>query len=165
MKLYEMEKHSQSQRGWFEKTSCLNMENDTQKLWQLTKALNDDNVFRSQTVLLIESGPVAGKAACNVLANTYKNVSDVEISSSRIHDIQCETKEPQNTDVPSHPCTFDRLTMKELDLARLSIKPPKTAPEPDGITNDMLRHIGPAAKKTLLVIFNQSWNLGHVPSR
>ena len=54
--------------------------------------------------------------------------------------------------------------MKELDLALLSIKPNK-APGPDGITNDMLRHIGPAAKKTPLAIFNQSWHLGHVPSR
>ena len=44
--------------------------------------------------------------------------------------------------------------MKELDLALLSIKP-KKAPGPDGITNDMLRHIGPAAKKTLLAIFNK----------
>ncbi|KAK3774368.1 hypothetical protein RRG08_049024 [Elysia crispata] len=35
-----------------------------------------------------------------------------------------------------------------------NIKPKKT-PEPDGITNDMLRHIGPAAKKTLLVIYNK----------
>ncbi|KAK3780677.1 hypothetical protein RRG08_028125 [Elysia crispata] len=59
---------------------------------QLTKALNDDNVFRSQTVLLAESGPVAGKAACNVLTNAYKNVREVEISRSRIHDNHRETK-------------------------------------------------------------------------
>ena len=77
------------------------MEKDTQKLWQLTKALNDDNVFRSQTVLLRESRPAAGKAACNVLANAYKNVSEIEISWSRIHDIQRETRELQNINV--HP--------------------------------------------------------------
>ena len=54
--------------------------------------------------------------------------------------------------------------MKKLDLVLLRIKP-KNAPGPDGITNDMLRHIGPAAEKTLLAIFNQSWHLGHVLSR
>ena len=85
------------------------MAEDAQNLWQLTKALNDDNVCRSQTVLLTESGPVARKAACNVLANAYKNVSEVEISRSRI--IQRETNELQNIDVPFHPCTLDRLTM------------------------------------------------------
>ena len=140
------------------------MEKHTQNLWQLRKAPNDDNVFKSQTVLLTESGPVAGKTACDVLANAYKNVSEVEISRSRIHDIQRETNELQNIDVPSHPCTLDKLTVKELDLVLLSIKP-KKAPGPDGITNDMLRHIGGAAKQTLLTIFNQSWHLCHVPSR
>ena len=97
-------------KGTSEKISSLKMEESTQKLWQLTKAPNDDNVFRSQTVLLTESGPVAGKAACNVLATAYKNVSEVEISRSRIHDIQRETKELQNIDVPSHPCPLDERT-------------------------------------------------------
>ena len=41
-KLYETEKYSQSQMHWFEKTSSLNMEKDTQKLWQLSEALNDE---------------------------------------------------------------------------------------------------------------------------
>ncbi|KAK3757857.1 hypothetical protein RRG08_014413 [Elysia crispata] len=101
-KLYEMEKHFESQRNWFEKISSLSMEKDIQKLWQLTKAFNDDKVCRGQTVLLTESGPAPGKAACNILANAYKNVSEVEISRSRIHDIQRETKELKNIDVPSH---------------------------------------------------------------
>ena len=162
--LYKMEKHSQRQRNWFEKTSSLNMEKDTQKLWQLTKALNDDNVFKSQTMFLTKSGPAAGKAACIVLANACENFSEVEILRSRIHDTQRETKELQNIDIPYHPCMLDRFTMKEFYLASLSIYPKKT-PGPDGITNDMLRHIGPAAKKTLLAFFNQSWHLGHVPSR
>ncbi|KAK3751500.1 hypothetical protein RRG08_030525 [Elysia crispata] len=62
------------------------MEKDTQKLWQLTKALNDDSVFRSQTVLLTESRPAAGKAACNVLANAYKNrgVARLQLDGEKI---------------------------------------------------------------------------------
>ena len=63
-KLYEMEKHSQVQRKWFEKTSSLNTEKDNKKLWQLTNALKD-GVFRSHTILLAESGPAAGKTACS----------------------------------------------------------------------------------------------------
>ena len=119
-KLYEMENHSQSERNWFEKTSSLNIKKDTKKLWHLTKAVNEDNIYRSQTVLLIESGPVAGKAACKVLANAYKIVSEVENARSRIHDIQRKTNDLRNIDVPSPPfCTLDRLIMKELDLALL----------------------------------------------
>ena len=79
------------------------MEKDTKKLWHLTKAVNEDNIYRSQTVLLIESGPVAGKAACKVLANAYKIVSEVENARSRIHDIQRKTNDLRNIDVPPPP--------------------------------------------------------------
>ena len=35
---------------------------------------------------------------------------------------------------------------------------------PDGITNEMLKHLGPGAKRTLLRIYNQSWSTGTVPT-
>ena len=54
--------------------------------------------------------------------------------------------------------------MEGLDLALLSIKP-KKAPGPDSVTDDMLGHIGPAAKKKIQAIFNQSCHLSHVSSR
>ena len=40
----------------------------------------------------------------------------------------------------------------------------KKAPGPDGITNEMLKHLGPGAKRTLLRIYNQSWSTGIVPT-
>ena len=40
----------------------------------------------------------------------------------------------------------------------------KKAPGPDGITNEMLKHLSPAAKEALLFIFNQSWKKGTVPN-
>ena len=40
----------------------------------------------------------------------------------------------------------------------------KKAPSPEGVTNDMLRYLGPTAKKTLLKIYKQSWRRGRVPS-
>ena len=40
----------------------------------------------------------------------------------------------------------------------------KKAPGPDGITNEMLKHLGPGAKRTLLRIYNQSWSTGSEPT-
>ena len=40
----------------------------------------------------------------------------------------------------------------------------KKAPGPDGITNEMLKHLGPGAKRFLLRIYNQSWSTGIVPT-
>ena len=39
----DKEKQTQTQASWKTKTASLNMERDSQKLWQLTKSLNEDN--------------------------------------------------------------------------------------------------------------------------
>ena len=52
--------------------------------------------------------------------------------------------------------------MEELEdhLRRLS---EKKAPGPDGVTNEHLRHLGPAARRALLDVINASWLQGEVP--
>lgn len=39
----------------------------------------------------------------------------------------------------------------------------RTSPGPDNITNEMLMHLGKAAKRKLLKILNSSWKMGKVP--
>lgn len=46
-------------------------------------------------------------------------------------------------------------------LQRLKLK--KT-PGPDGISNEMLRHLGPVSRAALLLVINTSWRSGEVPS-
>lgn len=53
-------------------------------------------------------------------------------------------------------------TMAEMDK-QLEVLKLKKAPGPDGITNEMLRHLGPAAKEELLQVFNASWQSAEVP--
>nr|KAG5704570.1 hypothetical protein BaRGS_031834 [Batillaria attramentaria] len=40
----------------------------------------------------------------------------------------------------------------------------KKAPGKDGICNEMIKHLGPAARRKLLELFNQSWKTGIFPS-
>ena len=61
------------------------------------------------------------------------------------------------------PCITECLTLRELEEALKKMKQ-KKAPGPDGITNEMLKHLGPGAKRTLLRINNQSWSTGTVPT-
>ena len=37
------------------------------------------------------------------------------------------------------------------------------SPGPDKITNEIIKHLGPKAKKILLEIVNKSWKSGQVP--
>lgn len=50
----------------------------------------------------------------------------------------------------------------ELDEALSTLKL-KKSPGPDQITNEMLLHLGPQAKKKLLQLYNESWKTGVVP--
>ena len=62
-----------------------------------------------------------------------------------------------------HPCMTESLTLHELEEALRKLKQ-KKAPGPDEITNEMLKHLGPGAKRFLLSVYNQSWHTGTVPT-
>ena len=54
--------------------------------------------------------------------------------------VQDKAKDHQN-----EPCMKENLKMGELEAAIRKLKP-KKAPGPDGVSNDMLKHLGPVAK-------------------
>ncbi|GFO36149.1 reverse transcriptase-like protein [Plakobranchus ocellatus] len=59
--------------------------------------------------------------------------------------------------------TFEaEFTVTELDIALGKGKPGK-APGPDGITQEMLSHLGPKVKCILLNLFNRTWKSGELP--
>nr|KAG5712205.1 hypothetical protein BaRGS_014555 [Batillaria attramentaria] len=55
------------------------------------------------------------------------------------------------------------LSLAELNDAISRLKT-KKAPGKDGICNEMIKHLGPAARRKLLELFNQSWKTGIFPS-
>ena len=141
------------------------MERDSQKLWQLTKSLNGDNSERGREQhCKSQKGAVTGKAAANVLARVFEKESTASPSADRVKDVRTQTRAvPQNTasagiDLRMTEC----LTLRELEVALKKTKQ-KRAPGPVGITNEMLKHLGPGAKRVLLRIYNQSWSTGTVP--
>ena len=161
----DKEKQTQTQASWKAKTASLNMERETQKLWQLTKSLNGDNSERGRTTLQTTNGAVTGKAAANVLARVFEEESTASPSADRAKDVRTQTRAVlQNSATADFdPCMTECLTLRELEEALKKMKQ-KKAPGPDGITNEMLKHLGPGAKRTLLRIYNQSWSTGIVPT-
>ena len=164
-KAFEDEKLTMTRKSWHEKTASLNFEKDTQKLWQLTKVLNQDNSQRNKTVLQTDNGIVTGKAAANVFAKEYQAESEVDHPHTRVQEVRIETRQLQHAVREEKiPCMSDNLTLSELEDAIKKLKQ-KKAPGPDGVTNEMLKHLGPGAKRILLSVFNQSWHSGRVPTK
>lgn len=147
-------------KGWREKTSSMDMEKDTKKLWNLTKALNDEGSKGEKITLLVEGQTATGKDAANEFAKGYEAESNTDIPISRKKEVRTELRE--RLKAPTHEIMQKDITMYEMKAAIRKMKK-KKAPGPDNITNEMLQHLGNLALKTLLDILNLSWRQGQVP--
>ena len=149
--------------SWKQKTESLNLDKDGQKLWTLTKAMNDEDT--KQVPIVIERGQemVTGRRAANCFIDTYEEVSSIQVPDERKREIHKEIKEYQ-----VQPNTPDYMNIpfndRELEDALKALKD-KKSPGPDKITNEMLKHMGPKAKSKLIGLYNNSWKEGIVPQK
>ena len=147
--------------AWRQKTSNLDM-NNSSKLWKLIKSLNDEG-GASNTIALEDEGKLlTSKEAANAFGKAYANVSNVDVPLDRRNSVRKEVSvlADSNEDIPElmQSC----LTLNELDTAIRKLKK-KKSPGPDGISNEMIQHLGNKAKDKLLEIFNLTWTKGDVP--
>jgi len=163
---FEAKKKTLTQKSWHEKTASLNLEKDSQKLWQLTNMLNDDNSQRGRTTLQSKEGFLTGKAAANRFAKVYQAESSVNISQEKKRNIREKSRSlrAEQEAAEAEQYMTESLTMSELEEALKKLKL-KKAPGPDGVTNEMLKHLGYGAKRILLLVFNLSWHTGKFPSK
>ena len=127
-------------------------------MWKLTKLLNGEfrkkhRRFYSQR----EREPIVQKEAANCLAKLYQEESNVKLATEGEQLTQLQ-KQPTSDNYMSQP-----ITMKEIEAAIKQLKCKKVLGS-DGVTNDMMKHLGPAARKTPLELFNESWKDGTVPA-
>ena len=76
---FDKEKNKEARKSWQEKTGSLNMAKDTQKLWNLTKAPNDDQQHAPRAVRLKEGTQIiTGKKVAYLLADIFREDSLLE---------------------------------------------------------------------------------------
>ena len=149
--------------SWNEKTSTLNLEKDGNKLWSLVKNLNSEENKQAPIAIEKDGKILSQPATRTALLNQFKTVSNTGVSQSRRAETTEETKKLiQWPEEPQDEIMTLPITHNELESALQSLKP-KQAPGPDGVTNELLIHLGPEAKKKLLQIYNASWKHGIVP--
>ena len=163
--LFTQEKLKATRTSWHEKTASLNMEKDMTGLWNLTRALNNDNPRRAKPVVEVDSQLKTEKMAANAFAELYREVSNTHLCRERTKQVREQTRNILLSDKRKHDNSVmtEPFSMRELNDALQKLKP-KKAPGSDGITAEMLKHLGAPAKETLLEIFNKSWRTGIVPA-
>ena len=154
-------KIQECRRGWREKTASLNFEKDGQKLWKLTKQLSDEENSRAKITLEENSKLLTGKQAADKFAENYANESKIPISALKQREARREVRERTANRTAVKPM-HQPLRLGELQRALKKLRP-KRSPGPDGITNEMLIHLGSAAVCKLLQIYNHSWEQGVLP--
>ena len=150
-----------ARKSWKEKTENLNLDRDGNKLWKLSKAMNDEDTRTAPIMIEKEQKTLSGKDAANCFIDSYEEISTLEVPEERKHQLHEDLKSHQdNSQTPEY---MDKtFTNKELERA-LGTLNNKKSPGPDKVTNEMLLHLGPIAKYRLLTLFNNSWKTGRVP--
>ena len=112
--IFKKEKLKLTRNSWKEKTSSLNFEKVTTKLWSLTKSLNEDRPFlKPQIVIKKEICPYTGKQAANELAQHYADESKIKICKENYADVKRQIKkhfkEQETPDSLSKPFSLNDL--------------------------------------------------------
>jgi ribonuclease HI len=148
--------------SWKEKTEALNFEKDTRKLWKLAKQLNDEDTGRNPRIAICKDGNIlTGKQAADYFAESFANDNNIIISPEKQREI-CEKRQTTGSDVNIHEIMEKPITSRELEVAISKLKMRKS-PGIDGVSNEMIKHLGSPAKTKLLQIFNICWTSGKVP--
>ena len=128
----------------------------------MPKVLHEEAPSCSKTVLRVCNTLFTDKKAADEFAQLYRRESTLPLTPKKVGDMKGKLKQEEKQENIPSPCLNSTTKTSELNSAIRNVKTNK-APGPEGVSNDMLIHLGPIARKTLLEIFNRSWNKGLVP--
>jgi ribonuclease HI len=152
--------------AWKDTCSQLDLNREGHKAWQLLNNLEGSRKNTNPQPLQDNHGnTVTGSR------RKAKHFNDffASVNKSQRRDILdsalLKARSKRNpADQDSAPVFDDPFNLHELERAMRKLAPRKAA-GPDNIKNEMLRHLGPQAKKVLLAFINRTWSEGNLPSQ
>ena len=143
------------------KTASLNTETDGNKLWRPIKQFNDEENIHAKITHLQDRKKVHGKQAANILADTFKEASNIPVELHQQKYVRTEQRKITESDdvstVMNLPLLYEELTSA---LSKLKLN---KSPGPDPITNEIIANLGQPALHKVLDIYNKTWQEGTLP--
>ena len=100
--------------SWMKKTASLNMETDSNKLWCLTKHLNDEENRHAKITLLQDRNMVHRKQAAYIFADTYKEANNIPVELHKQNYVRTEQRKITESDdvstIINSPLSYEELT-------------------------------------------------------
>jgi ribonuclease HI len=158
---------------WQEFTSNLSSTTDSAKIHQVFKSINNsphppmnNEALQFQTDGGIIKTLYSDKEKADAFVGEYARVNHLKRDPVRDKEVKSELasfKGPCSRCDDNKTDSCQPFTMPELKRAIWTLKANKS-PGPDGVSNDMLKHLGPRARAALLDLINHSWSSGIVPA-
>ena len=97
------------------------MKKDSKKLWNLTKAIHEDNNSQAHTAILQDGKLVTGRQAASAIAGSYQEDCSTNVTQERKREVRRQTKELQRK-VSHIKAMEEELTMQELSSSIKKLK-------------------------------------------
>ena len=112
--------------SWREKTEKLNLDRDGNKLWKLTKAMNDEETRSPPVMIQRDKEILTGKSAAYCFIDTYEQVRNIMIPNKMKQQEHDEIKNHQtDQDPPEYTnCPFNTKEFKEALITLKDMKSP-----------------------------------------
>ncbi|GFR76312.1 RNA-directed DNA polymerase from mobile element jockey [Elysia marginata] len=139
------------------------MEKDGNKLWRLIEALSGPEGKATQITLEKDGNLLTVKATADLLIKQYAAVSNIEVDPEKKIQIRRNTKNLKETPTDQERDLMNKsFTQHELERALQDLKL-KKSPGENGVTNEMIQHLGKNMKKKVLQLYNTTWTTGNIP--
>ena len=151
--------------SWKEYVDGLDTKTNCKQVWKTIRNLDGRVSQRKDNEVLVVEGKgyVNDKDKAREFAKTYKKVSRIGIGPK-----DRETKRANRAYMNSRHETEseyeEELTWSELEGAIKEVKPNK-APGEDTIPHDLIKELGPKARKFILHMYNRVWKGEEIPQR
>ena len=151
--------------SWRRYVSKINNHTPVGKVWRMVDKIKGKKNSTGINHLIKQNGDVAEEEedVANVLGGTFAANSSSNHYSTKFQNFKART-ERSNIDFSDRDNHFYNTPFSMQELTSSLLDAGNTAPGPDQIHNEILRHLPPPSLECLLKIYNEIWNSGTFPT-
>lgn len=151
--------------SWEEYVSTITRQTTNTEIWNKTRAIMGKTHSSPPLVLLVDGKSVTDtNEIAETVASHFSKISSFSNCSRDFISYCKNTQTPLDFSEINTPSYYnDPITMLEFETVLEAVK--DSAPGPDSIPYDVIRHLPVSVKENILRLYNKIWDTGHYPKQ